>query len=77
MKTVWDRGFEARPEAISLAVVELANGGYYVGKYLRTGRHQQLGYFPGKDAETHAHAYALLWNGPEACAAMYPERYNK
>lgn len=75
MKTVWDKGFEARPEALSLACVELANNGHYVGKYLRTGRHQSLAFFHGKDSEANAHVYALLWNGPEACKAMYPDRY--
>lgn len=73
LKTVWQRGFEARPSALSLAVVELANGGYYVGKYLPSGRHQTLKYFPG-NSSTEAHKFAALWNGPEATAAMYPDR---
>ena len=74
-KTVWQRGFEANPAALSLAVVELAHEGYYVGKYLPDGRRcESLMRSKGPSSESEVHEFAALWNGPAATAAMYPAR---
>ena len=74
-KTVWDRGFEANPSALSLLVVEGANNGAYVSKRDRNGTRGWQKFFPGSRGSDEAHAFALLHNGPEADRAMYPYRY--
>ncbi len=75
IKPVWTRGFEANPAALSMAVVEGANGGHYLGRYTPSGQRIGQRYFPGPGSELEAHKAAELHNGPEADRAMYPGRY--
>lgn len=74
-KTVWERGFEANPSALTIVVVEGARHGNYTAKYDRAGVRREQKRFEGPKASDEAHAFAELWNGPEADRAMYPERY--
>lgn len=72
---IWSKGFEANPAALSMAVVEGANSGAYIGRYARDGRRVGQIRFTGPGASEAAHKAAELHNGPEADRAMYPERY--